>query len=391
MLTQDEARALAVRAQGFGLVYHEPVDVLRRLGAIQLDSVNAVARSHELTIFSRFGQYDVTALLDRIYADRCGFEYWGHSASWIDIADIALFQHRMARMRALGRGATTVNKQVRDEHADLYAEVLDRIDAEGPLTASDFAGVRPDGGWFNHKPVKRVLEDLYDQGVLMCAGRGKGFTRRYDRASQVLGTAAPDDPGSDEAAYRLVVRATARLGVATAKEVADYYRLQRWKAPWRDALTAAVTDGQVAETQVAGWCGTAYADPAALDGPLTPPEHRPAFLSPLDNLLWDRPRVKRVFGFEHTFEIYKKPERRRYGYYVLPLLAAGELGGRADLRYDRHASVLLVQGLWLEGATADAVGSALRCIADHLGADDISLTAPAGSVEADVIRRARSN
>lgn len=116
---------------------------------------------------------------------------------------------------------------------------------------------------------------------------------------------------------------------------------------------------RVQPTKVKGWRGLAYADPLALEGSLTTPEHEPAFLSPLDNLLWDRPRVVRIFGFEHTFEIYKKPETRRYGYYVMPLLANGRLGGRADLKHDRQAGVLLVHGLWLEGARPEDAVTAL--------------------------------
>jgi uncharacterized protein len=373
LLTEVEARALAVRAQGFGVRYAEPVDVLRWLGAIQLDSVNTLARSHELTVQARYGRYDVPSLLDRIYGDRVGFEYWGHSASWIDIKDLDLFRHRMARMRKLGRGASTVNKEVRDEHAALYDEVLARIEAEGPLDASAFTGTRPAGGWFNHKPIKQVLEDLYDQGVLMCSGRTQTFGRRYDLAARVQPTDTADELSSEAAAYELVICSVARLGVGTAKDVADYYRLHRWQSPWRDALAAAVQDGRITETRVDGWRGPAYADPSALAGSLTTPEHEPAFLSPLDNLLWDRPRVARVFGFEHTFEIYKKPETRRYGYYVLPLLADGQLGGRADLKHDRQVGVLMVHGLWLEGARPKAAAAALRRLAEHLGVNGIEI------------------
>lgn len=387
MLTQDQARGLALRAQGFGRSYDEPVEVLRHLGAIQLDSVNVVARSHDLTVFSRFGPYDPAALVERIYSDRAGFEYWGHSASWITMPDYPLFLHRMARMRELGRGATTVNKDVRDEHAALYQEVLARIDAEGPLDASQFSGERPDGGWFNHKPVKRVLEDLFDQGTLTCSGRTAGFARQYDRPERFLPPEAPTtDPGIESAARELVLRSVRRLGVATAKEVAEYYRLHRWKAPWREALAAVVADGQVAEVAVDGWRGVAHADPAALDGPMSAPTHPPTLLSPLDNLLWDRPRVKRLFGFEHTFEIYKKPEQRRYGYYVLPLLVDGRLAGRADLKHDRQADVLQVHGLWLEGAGPGDAAVALGRLGKHLGVGEIAVGRVEPSHEAAAVR-----
>ncbi|YCK35278.1 winged helix-turn-helix domain-containing protein [Actinomadura sp. ATCC 39365] len=384
MLTEEEIRALALRGQGFGESYRRPVDVLKRLGVIQLDSVDVLARSHELTVFSRYGAYDPLHLNQQVYDDRTGFEYWGHSMSWIDLADYPLFLHRVEHLRESGRGASTVNKEVRDEHAELYAHVLDMVDAKGPVSAADFSGAGS-GGWWKLKPAKQVLEDLFDQGVLMCAGRTQGFARQYDRAERVLPPRTDTrNPGQERAAYELIVRAVARMGIGTAREVADYYRLHKWPAPWREALARAVADGRVTELKIPGWRGHAYADPACLDGPKTLPDHPPTFLSPLDNLLWDRKRIQRVFSFEHTFEIYVPAERRRYGYYVLPLLARGALGGRADLKLDRQHGVLQVRGLWLEGASPQEAAAALRTLAQHVRADDIALDE--GEHRAQIVR-----
>ena len=309
MLTQDEAQALALRAQGFGVSYAEPLEVLRTLGVVQLDSVSTVARSHELTVYSRFGPYDAKSLYRRIYAERQAFEYWGHSASWLPYELFQLFLHRMAKMRESGRGASTVNIGVRDEFADMYGHVIERITAEGPLSAADFGGRRRgSGGWWNHKPAKQVLEDLFDQGDLACADRGDRFNRVYDLTERVLPAYANRvDPGEDAAVRELLLAGIRSYGVAGATEAADYFRLQKWKAPWRTALADLVSDGLVVEVKVDGWRGVAYALPEALEGPRDVPSHRPTFLSPLDNLLWDRGRVRRLFCFEHTFRDLHSP------------------------------------------------------------------------------------
>lgn len=301
MLSQEEARALALRAQGFGVPYAEPPEVLRTLGVIQLDSVSTVARSHELAVYSRFGSYE----------------------------------------------ASTVNIGVREEFADVYDHVIARITAEGPLSAADFGGERQGAaGWWNHKPAKRVLEDLFDQGELACADRTEGFARVYDLAERVVPAHVNRVDPSRAAAAR--------------------------------------------ELLIAGLRGVAYALPEVLDGPRDVPVHRPVFLSPLDNLLWGRGRIRRLFGFEHTFEIYIPEARRRYGYYVLPLLAKGRLGGRADLKLDRTQGVLRVKGLWLEDAVADDpscaqnAAAALRDLARHLGAQAIELSRDRGGPPAQV-------
>ncbi|MEV6105607.1 crosslink repair DNA glycosylase YcaQ family protein [Streptomyces sp. NPDC051940] len=378
MLSRDQTRALAVRAQGFGEAYARPVDVLRRIGTIQLDSVNYLARSHELTVFSRFGPYAPDALHREMYEEKEGFEYWGHSASWLPYQDYPLFLHRAERLRRLGRGATTVNADSRDEHAALYESILQRITREGRLGAADFkADKRTGSGWWNYKPAKQVLEDLFDQGVLMCATRSGGFARVYDLAERVLPAGTDTkDPGTAAAVKELVRRSVRLLGVATARQVADYYRLHKWKAPWREALSELVEEGEVREVTVEGWRGSAYVADGALDGDLTMPDHRPAFLSPLDNLLWDRPRVTAAFGFEHKFEIYVPAERRKFGYYVLPLLVRGQLVGRADLKHDRDMSVLKAVGLWLDSPDVlPDTAVALRNLAEHLGAGAVELGA----------------
>ena len=374
-LSAAEARAIALRAQGFGARPRAAVDLLEQLGAIQLDSVNVLARNHLLVPFARLGPYDPSALHTAIYHQRRGFEYWGHMASWLPMREYRFFLPRMQRMREVSRGWWS---RIRAEHADLYPRVLERVRVEGPLGASAFEDPRAGRGtWWDWKPAKLVLEDLLDQGELMCADRTAGFARLYDVPERVLPSGLDtSDPGVAGAARHLLLRGFRGLGVATAREAADYFRLRPAETPpsLGALVRGLVEDGEIVPVEVEGWRGgSAYATPEALAGSTRPPRHRPTFLAPFDNLLWERGRVERLFGFRYRVEIYVPQPRRQYGYYVLPLLARGGLRGRADLKLDRQARVLVVRGLWLESVEPGEAESALRDLAQHLGAKNIQL------------------
>jgi uncharacterized protein len=326
-LSAEEARGLALRAQHFGDATHlaEPIDVLDRLGAIQLDSVNILARNHLLVTFARLGPYSTEAQHASIYHQRRGFEYWGHMASWLPMAEYRYFLPRMERMRASSRGWWG---RVRADHAALYPLVLERVRAEGPLGAAAFDDPRGGRGtWWDWKPAKLVLEDLLDQGLLMCAERTAGFARLYDIAERVLPEGLDTrDPGRSAATRHLLLRGLVSLGVATAGEMADYFRLKPADAP-REGLQSLLEDGSIVRLDVEGWNKPAYSTPAALKGPLDVPAHRPTFLAPFDNLMWERSRVERIFGFRYRVEIYVPEPKRQFGYYVMPLLARGGGGG----------------------------------------------------------------
>jgi uncharacterized protein len=139
------------------------------------------------------------------------------------------------------------------------------------------------------------------------------------------------------------------------------------------ALAGLLADGEIVPVDVEGWRSPGYSTHAALNGPLDVPEHRPTLLAPFDNLVWDRDRIERIFGFRYRVEIYVPEPKRVFGYYVLPVLARGQLNGRADLKLDRQAGVLRVRGLWLEGAEPAEAQTAIEDLAMHLGATDIDL------------------
>jgi uncharacterized protein YcaQ len=214
-LSALEARGLALRGQHFGdrrLITVEPIDVLDRLGAIQLDSVNILARNHLLVPFARLGPHSSAALHESIYRDKRGFEYWGHMASWLPMAEYRYFLPRMKRMREDGRGWWN---QIRSENAELYPAVLERVRAEGPIGAAAFADPRGGRGtWWDWKPAKLVLEDLVDQGLIMCAERTAGFARLYDITERVLPPGLDTrEPAQIEATRYLLKRGLDGLGV----------------------------------------------------------------------------------------------------------------------------------------------------------------------------------
>jgi hypothetical protein len=382
-LTIEQARRLALAAQGLTgpsrRTRNGPAaaaalrGVLRRVGAIQIDSINVVARSHELVLAARSGPYDPAAFERLVYQRRAGFEYWGHAASFLPIETYRLFLPRMARMTSQTRGWWA---DIRRKHAELYQPILDRIRAEGPLAASDFreqTGPRR-GAWWDWAPAKHVLEDLFDRGVLMVHDRVR-FERRYDLAERVL------PPGLDltpptwaEAAVELTVLGARALGVGTAADLADYFRLPPQFA--KPALAEAVASGLLQEVAVQGWQKPAYIEPG------TPiprrAEHAPVLLSPFDSLIWRRERAERLFGFHYRIEVYVPAAKRQHGYYTMPVLAGGRLVARVDPKHDRRAGVLLLRGLAVEDGVApvEAVTVAAEAawrLADYLGADGVEV------------------
>ena len=377
-LTLDQARRISLAAQGLAAPTRRAAGgqaalraALERLGAIQIDSINVVARNHELVLAARAGAHDPAAFERLVYRRRAGFEYWGHAASFLPIGHYRLFLPRMRRMAAITRGWWV---DVRKRNAALYGPVLDRIRAEGPLAASAFrhpSGPRR-GTWWDWAPAKHVLEDLFDQGTVLVHDR-VNFERRYDLAERVLPASVDaSEPKAAEAALSLTVLAAGALGVGTAADLADYFRLRPQDA--RPALAEAVGAGLLEEVAVAGWAKPAYLVP----GTRVPRRlaHPPVLLSPFDSLIWSRERTQRLFGFRYRLEVYVPAAKRVHGYYTMPVLHGGELVARVDPKHERATGRLLLRALHLEdgGAPADAVAAtavAATRLAAHLGADRV--------------------
>jgi uncharacterized protein len=378
-LSIGQARRLALAAQGLtGSRATRPASAaslraaLGRVGAVQIDSINVVARSHELALAARAGPHDPAAFERLVYRRHAGFEHWGHAASFLPVEAFRWFLPRMHAARAEARKWFL---KARTRHPEWYPRVLDRIRAEGPLAASAFR--EPDdrrrGPWWDWTPAKAVLEDLFAQGVLLVHDRVR-FERRYDLAERVLPGALDEAvPSPQEAAVALTVLAARALGVATAADLTDYFRLSA--AETRAALAEATASGLLRRVAVEGW-----AKPAYLPADATVPgriRHPPLLLSPFDSLVWSRERTARLFGFRYVLEIYVPPAKRLHGYYVMPVLAGGRLVARIDPKHDREARRLVLRRFHVEHGiepeyAAEVTATAAGWLAAHLGTNQLT-------------------
>jgi uncharacterized protein YcaQ len=364
-VTRAQIRRTIVHAQGFAGRFRRAgeADVegaIRRLGAVQLDSISAVDRAHRLTLAARIGHFDPEHVPALLRAGRV-FEYWAHEAS---LLPIELWPHFRAAMA--GNGHWGLHDRALRQHGELVEPILARIRDEGalPSRAFDAGGVFTGGGMWNLKPAKLVLEALWDSGRLVVAGR-QAFQRVYDLPERVI----PQDvlelppPPEDETLRTLALLAVRARGALTEAAIREHWRLKGGKARLHHHLLALVDDGLLREVQVDDGGAPFYvAAETEVGGDPAPP----VLVSPFDNLVWDRPLLERVFGFRHVIEVYKREHERVYGYYVLPLLAGDRFLGRADLKADRADGILRVKRFTPEPRVRGNVSEKLERAAHRL-------------------------
>lgn len=378
-LSPKTARRVALAAQGFGRA--QPTtpgrshvrEAARRLGVIQIDSVNVVTRTHYLPAFSRLGDYPREGLEAEAWGPRRSlFEYWGHEASLLPLETQPLFRWRMERARggAMWTGLSRFGREKRDYIDGVLAE----IERRGPVTGGDFAeGPRGAPGWWSWSDGKRALEWLFWAGMITTKTRN-GFERVYDLTERALPARIIDLPTPDEAeAQRELVLISARaMGVATAADLRDYFRLPLADA--RERIGELVEAGELTPVAVEGWRQPAY---LAAGAKAPRKVAGAALLSPFDNLIWARDRTERLFGTRVRLEIYTPAHKRTHGYYVLPFLEDEAITARVDLKSDRKAGTLLVQAAWREpDATADTparLAVELRRMAGWLGLERVEV------------------
>lgn len=384
-LSLTEARRIALAAQGFDRprpAGHVGVDHLRRtirqLSLVQLDFVNVLVPAHYQVFFSRLGPYDRARLDHLVYRRREFTEQWAHEASILPVDAWPLLRHRMQNHRVRPYGF----ESLLEDQAGYVSRVLDEVRARGPLTADDLPAPDGDalgrwlemvGSWYGNV-ARAVLEAHFGRGLLAVAERRANFARAYDLAERLV---PPEHFGREvtrEEAQRELLRRAARAhGVATAADLADYYRM-----PVREALpriAELVAAGELRQVRVEGWKGPAYLHrearlPARIEAA--------ALLSPFDPVVWFRPRTARLFDFDYRFEIFVPQAKRRWGAYVLPFLLGDRLAARADLKADRPGRRLLVLAAYREahaepGATAAALAAELRTMAGWLGLDAVAV------------------
>jgi uncharacterized protein len=358
-LSADQARRIALRAQGLVGAPDRRGGVpamLEALGAVQLDTISVLARSHELVAYARLGPVGREAVEDAYWSGGA-FEYWSHAACVLPISEWPWFAFRRRRLRARGR-------RWHDVHHAAVDAVLERLRADGPLTTKELGGAKASSEWWDWSEAKVAVEWLLDVGEVAVVER-RGWRRVYDLAERAIPAKLLDEEPSDEDCLaRLVGQAGRALGVATRSELAEYHRLRL------DQVDAVLERTPLVPVAVGGWDAPAWADPAALEAPVRG-RHRTTLLSPFDSLVWDRPRTSRIFGFDHRIEAYVPKPKRVHGYYPMPVLAGGRIVGRVDPK--RDGRTLHAKQVSLEPREVERMASALREAAEWVGCDSVAL------------------
>ncbi|MDQ0684208.1 uncharacterized protein YcaQ [Streptomyces achromogenes] len=358
-LSADEARRIALRAQGFLGTPDRKAGVrgvLRHLGAVQLDTISVLARSHELIPFARLGAVGRKTVEHAYWHGAHAFEYWSHAACILPIEE---WPHFAFRRRAY-RNRPHWNHALPE---GTYDQVLKQLRAEGPLTATDLGGAKKTSEWWDWSGTKVAVERALMYGEVVCVER-RGWKRVYDLAERAVPTALLHDELDDaECLRRLVLLAGQSLGVGTRADIADYHRLKG------EQVDAVIADSGLVPVTVEGWGKPAWADPAAVE---TAPRgrHRTTLLSPFDSLIWERARTERIFGFTHRLEAYVPKPKRVHGYFAMPVLSGGRLVGRVDPA--REGRTLVARQVTLDGPKAvPAVAQALLEAATWVDCTDV--------------------
>jgi len=391
-LSAAQARRVLLAAQGFGrgtATAANPAGTRQlnllfdRIRLLQLDSVNVFERSHYQPVFARLGHYDKAALDALTFRKPTArtpgryVEYWAHEAALIPLESWPLWRWKMKSLRE--RDAERY-EWVRNNQPMLQW-LRDELAATGPVTAREIEhdANRRTGPWWGWSDVKQGLEMLFRWGDVVTAGRTR-FERTYALTEHVIPLELREREVSRADAHRALVAESARaLGVGTASDLADYFRLKNVDV--RPAIAELVDAGELVPVTVRGWNQPAWLH---RDARIPRRIEHVALLSPFDPVVWDRKRAERMFGFHYRIEIYTPEPQRQFGYYSLPVLVDDALVGRIDLKTDRQAGVLRVQSAWHEegldelasstGALAERIVPTLREIAHWQGMDEISIT-----------------
>jgi uncharacterized protein YcaQ len=389
-LSQAQARRVALAAQGFLDPPHEPPTMrtlarsLGRTGVLQVDSVNVLQRAHYMPLYARMGPYDVDLVRRASEArPRRMVEYWAHVQAFMPVDLWPVMRHRMARYRD---GRHKWGSEVSEE---LTTSLLAEIRERGASTARDLDDGLPrkkdHWGW-NWSNTRRALDYLFMVGDVAIAGRNSQFEVRYDLPERVipLEVLAAPTPTEPEATKELVRRAARSHGVATARDLADYYRMRLQPKTGlhaaQDAVDELVEEGELVPVIVEGVRRQAYLH---RDARVPRRVGARTLLSPFDPVVWERERTESLFDFHYRIEIYTPVEKRIHGYYVLPFLLGDQIVGRVDLKADRRTGLLLVKAAYAEpGApaeTAEQLAAELERLAGWLGLHTV-VTEPRGDL-----------
>lgn len=372
-------RRIALDAQGllrqapFGRGRNATRRAIEHLGYVQIDTISVVARAHDHVLHARVPNYRPEHL-DALLKQRAIFEYWYHAASYLPMSD---YRFALPRMRAM---ASKSERWIRSRDTRLMQEVLARIRAEGPLKARDFQHAGHNGsGWWDWKPAKGALEQLFMQGDLMVAGRD-GFQKTYDLTERVLPAGTDTRPPDQRELARYLLTTMLRgHGYITPTCVTYLRRGKAIRTALKSVLDEEMAEGNLVTIRLPGG-EVAYTDPERLESRSPPVSRRAAVLSPFDGLVIHRDRARSVFDYDYQIECYVPARSRRYGYFCLPLLHRDRLIGRADCKAHRDAGRFEVRHLHLEphaepvDELVDEAAAALRRFAAFNSCTDVAIT-----------------
>jgi uncharacterized protein YcaQ len=363
-LSIAEARRIGLLSQGLLGPRRSggPKAMVRDLGAVQLDTISVLARSHELVAYARFGAIP-RQRIERAYWGKGSetFEYWSHAACVVPLEDWPFYEFKRRARRAKGR-----RWHLLEDRQKSCAAVVDQLRAEGPLTAKQLGGAKRGGPWWDWSETKIAAEWLLDIGQIVCRER-RGFQRVYDLVERAVPpTLAEQDPSDEECALRLVGAAGRALGVATEADLAVYHGVPR-------KLVRQVLSGtDLVKVRVEGWSQVAYANPAALESLGQRVRGRSMLISPFDSLLWYRGRAEMLFGLRHRLEAYIPAPKRLFGYFAMPVLAGTRFVGLVDP--GRQGDTLVAKQVTLQAAdAAPHIARALVEAASWVGSDHIAI------------------
>jgi uncharacterized protein len=343
--------------------------MVRRLGAVQLDTISVLARSHELVAYARLGPVGRARVEKAYWGEKSStFEYWSHAACVLPLEDWPAYAFKRRRWQAKGKRWHELG------HESSVSAVRDRLATEGPLTANELGGAKKGGPWWDWSETKIAAEWLLDIGEVVCRRR-RGFQRVYDLADRAIPAELLEQQWDDEQCARVLVAAAGRaLGVATEADLATYHGLPR------PLVRSALESCGLVKVAVEEWRQAAYADPSALAALGTRAQGRSVLLSPFDSLIWYRERVERLFGLRHRLEAYTPKSKRVYGYFAMPVLGGTRLVGLVDPGRDGEVFVAK-QVTVLESTGLAHVAGAIRDAAEWVGSRGVTVkrVEPAGA------------
>jgi len=393
IISHTVARQVAIMAQYLADPRPSPdasgiMEVINRLGCLQLDPINIVARSHLLVLWSRLGNYDPLLLDTLLWQEHCLFEYWAHAASIVLTEDYPIHQMEMHRY---AKDSSHWSQKVRtwmEQNDTLRVSILNALHQRGPLRSRDFEDTSvaawQSTGWTHGRNVSRMLDFLWIQGQVLVARRVAG-EKWWDLAERCLPTWISYDPFPErEVVSRAAQKSLRALGVATERDIAQHFTQNRYPG-LSDVLTELETAGHIVRVRIheqgselpGKWF--IHADLLPMLEQLTAVwQPRTTLLSPFDNLICNRRRTQLLFDFSYQSEIYTPKDKRRFGYYVMPILYGDRLIGRIDPALNRAQRTLVINAMYIEpnvpitGEMGQAVVNAIQEFAHFLNATTIN-------------------